>query len=232
MYLQDNSLRLAETTLKSRKAHLEMLYPIALHFDEDASKVFDHLVGKVKAYTLKTYFVSLSNFYEWGIKNGFKQENPWKKEVSRRGQFFKHAYQPKKINVTYEEAAEKINQISDREVRETASEILRSGLRAFETGNINDGKISGKGGKVRTFFGDQEKVHKISYYKLRRGLAEVGLKPHDLRKLFATRLARSGEFDEITLMNVMGWSSFETAKSYLQPDKENVIASKLSRILS
>jgi len=56
----------------------------------------------------------------------------------------------------------------------------------------------------------------------------IGLTPHSLRKLFATKLVTSG----MTLpdvCNVMGWSSMQTAMSYLQVSNETKLEDQIKR---
>jgi integrase len=91
--------------------------------------------------------------------------------------------------------------------------------------------VRGKGGKERILFGDGSAFRNINLNTLRRELKKVGLKPHSLRKLFVTRLAKRGDLTDADLCEVMGWESYETARSYIQPDRADVLANKIAAAL-
>lgn len=230
MYIKDNKDRLAKTTITNRQARLRKQIANIEASGEDPSLFFDLVKGSMSAYSLKTVMLEISNWYKWAVREGIKKDNPWSREVAKRAQYFKGAYKPKRLEMTYDEMVEKINKVSCDQVREASREILRTGVRISETRTADSDKVTGKASKVRKFYGDSRKFKGVSVHQIRRGLKEVGLTPHDLRKMFATRLARSGKFDEVTMCEVMGWESFDTAKSYLQPEKQSEIASKLGEL--
>lgn len=229
-YLQDNKDRLAKVTLKNRELRLRKAIKSIELAVEEPSSFFELVKDDYKAYTLKTLMLEISNWYKWAVREGYRSENLWSKEVAKRAQYFKNSYQPKEIGLTYDEMVSRINKIPDNKIKEAARELLGSGLRAQEIRAINAGQTTGKGGKVRKFYGDQRKFEGVSIHQIRRALKKVDLTPHDLRKMFATRLARSGKFDDVTLCKIMGWSSFNTARSYLQPDVDSEIKSKLEEL--
>jgi integrase len=231
MYLEDNKDRLAPVTLKNRKARLRKQLAKIEASGENPSLFFDLVKGDMSAYSLKTLMLEISNWYKWAVREGLREENLWSREVAKRAQYFKGAYQPKRLEMTYDEVVKKIDQIEDNKVREAAREILRTGVRISEVRTASFDKVTGKASKVRKFYGDSRKFEGVSKHQIRRGLKKVGLVPHDLRKMFATRLARSGKFDDVTLCEVMGWESFDTARSYLQPEKQSEIANKIKDIL-
>jgi integrase len=55
-------------------------------------------------------------------------------------------------------------------------------------------------------------------------LNKVGLKPHTLRKLCASKLARQDKIKEQDLLKVFGWASMETASIYLQAKNNEELA--------
>lgn len=229
-YLTDNKGRWSETTSRSEKARLTTHLPIWINCGRDAAAFFQALEqsGK-KPYTIKTTFIRMGNFLKWqGMET---QAADIKNFMYLNGKYFKNAYKKERLNVTFEEAEKRITKIGDEAYREAARELLSTGLRIGETSAIVEGRVKGKGGKERSFYGRGSVFAGVDKTKLRRELKKVGLKPHSLRKLFATRLAKSGDFTEADLCEVMGWNSFATAQSYLQPDKANVLADKISNAI-
>ena len=65
---------------------------------------------------------------------------------------------------------------------------------------------------------------------VRKELAKIGLKPHSLRKLLATKLSRSN-MTYTDICAIFGWSSLATAQKYLQPLKEDQLKQKMKEIL-
>lgn len=146
--------------------------------------------------------------------------NPYEVFKKRNARLFKHAYQPKELGISYEEALLKIASIENQEDRNLAYQIIGSGERYCEAVQP-EGRVIGKGGKPRDTYRPKssDETYKRSYESFRRSLGGVGLKPHSLRKICATRLVEAG-LKEADLLKVMGWSSIMTAKSYLQPKKD------------
>jgi site-specific recombinase XerD len=161
------------------------------------------------------------DFYQWLLDNGHKTgENHYAIFRRKNARLFKNTYQTSKPKISFEDAAKLINQLPESVHRNLALQILGSGERYSEAIQRGGTEVVGKGSKRRATFRPQfaESDRTGSYATFRRTLASIGLKPHDLRKLLATRLVERG-MNEADLMEVMGWSSILTAKAYLQPKK-------------
>jgi integrase len=141
---------------------------------------------------------------------------------------FKHAYQKKELEVTFEDAARKIESLGGPAKR-FAQDLLRTGLRISEIDSVVADRVVGKGGKVRKIFGEVGKPT-CSKSELRRALSKIGLRPHDLRKLFATKLAESGA-SPADLCKVMGWSDIKTSFVYLQSRDDERMSSFIQESL-
>ncbi len=191
----------SESSLKSERARLNAIVGMDI---SQPMELYKQIKSKYAPYTLKTIFIRLSEI------------NPvFKLFLKEKRKLFKNSYKREVVKLSLDDVRNRINNITDLDVRKTAEVLLSSGLRANEIRHIGGGQVVGKGSKVRSYFGSQD-IPKVSYMRLYRGLKSVGLKPHTLRKVFATRLAEAG-FKPQDLCQVMGWSSFETAKWYLQP---------------
>lgn len=191
----------------------------------DGAKLYEALKDQLKPYSLKTTFYNVSTYIDWLIETGeAKAPNNIRKFMKDNARLFKNAYIKKELDndLTLEEARKRINTISDKRVRRDAELLLGCGLRYEESTTLSHGYVVGKGGKRRRVFGvgAQEGRVRSDYQTLYRKLKSVGLTPHMLRKLFATALVRKG-VDFKTLMDFMGWSSTETAASYVQSVKED-----------
>lgn len=168
-----------------------------------------------KPYTIKTAFVRLSAMERWSRKDlGYDK---FLREMRNR---FKHSYERKDVRVTYEEAVSRIDQISCSKTKAMALDMLKTGVRLSEAYAIKDGSVRGKGNKLRRVFGEVKA--EVPRSTLWARLKAVGLKPHDLRKLCATRLAERGA-TAADLCKVFGWSSIATAYRYLQPKDDSKI---------
>ena len=73
----------------------------------------------------------------------------------------------------------------------------------------------------------RECVGIVPSWKLRDLLAPLDLRPHDLRHLYAEKLARSGKINELQLCRIMGWENIATAKWYVN----RVLDDEAKRIL-
>lgn len=208
------------------KSEMSRLLKTAPHLDSRPQTLFNAL--RLSPYSRLTTWIRVVNYWDWLIHEGLTPgPNPYKIFMSTNRNAFKQVYKRKEINLSYEQVKEKIEQINHPETRHRALQILCNGLRWHESTqqeNIANGKVVGKGGKLRPLYGPQieEKHYQISYSVFRKHLATVGLKPHDLRKVFATKLAQAG-LAEADLLKVMGWSSILTAQSYLQPQRDEAL---------
>jgi hypothetical protein len=161
------------------------------------------------------------DFWAWGLDQKLLEGvNVYEKFREQNARLFKHTYQPRFPEVSFQEAAARVARLSDDGARALGIHILGSGARFHEAIQGRDDVI-GKGSKPRHLYrpATEKEVGPISYARFRRALQAVGLKPHDLRKLCAARLAEIG-LKEQDLLKVMGWTSMETAKFYLSPKKD------------
>ncbi len=204
-YLKAHESAWAPSTMKSERSRLTQLAPL-LHLDP--AEVFSRLQTKgMKPYTIKTAFIRVMNLERWArIQPRFAEY------MRTHGRRFKHLYVKEEVKVTYEDAMARINNLEER-ARRHACSILCTGVRLSESYNIDDGQVVGKGGKTRKVFGQIEVT--VPKSTLQKALKEVGLKPHTLRKLCATRLAENGA-TPADLCKIFGWSSISTAYQYLQ----------------
>lgn len=189
----------------------------------DGATLYEELSKTLKPYSLKTTFYNVSSFTDWLIETeSIEGPNNIRQFMKKNARLFKNAYVKKDIpnEIDIAEARKRISKIANIDVRRDAELLLGSGLRYEEATTLSDGYVVGKGGKKRRVFGLSSTQRRVNtdYQTLYRNLRKVGLTPHMLRKLFATGLVRKG-VDFKTLMDMMGWSSTETAASYIQSIK-------------
>jgi len=208
-YLEAHKHSWAPTTLKTERSRLLSIIRLNTAGLPPAG-LFDAMAAAGwKPYTVKISFIRLASLEKWSQTDlGYDR---FLKEMRNR---FKHSYERKDVELTYDEAVSRINQIPCLKARHMAIDMLRSGVRISEAYNIKDGAVRGKGDKLRKVFVPVEAS--VPRSTLWARLKEVGLKPHDLRKLCATRLASQGA-SAADLCKVFGWSSIATAYLYLQP---------------
>lgn len=220
-YLESNSMAWSESTKCTEKARFNKLLGV---LDGNAQKLWAYMDGKSAYYKLIT-FNRVIEFFSHSFPG---KENPyliWKKKNAR---LFKYVYSRKEIGYSFEDVRKKINSIENSLIRNKALELLSTGMRYNEslTLDASTNSIVGKGNKRRkVFISDELKQlpkYNGSYWGFYSELNKVGIKPHELRKLFATRLAQKG-VSQINLLKIMGWESMETAKIYLQPDNDKQI---------
>lgn len=217
-YINSKKLAWSQATITSERSRLKT-HAKALESD-DASAVYQQLLDNgYKPYTIKTMFVRFSAYLQWSKKNdifgAFLEQN---------SRLFKSAYVKDKVPVTYGDVIKYIDSIQDGTVREHLRFLIRSGVRISESYSTGD-MVIGKGNKTRKVFVAAPTL-RASKTALKRALAPLGISPHDLRKLCATRLVERGASPQ-DLCYVMGWSDIKTAYNYLQPKKDEEIARML-----
>lgn len=185
------------------------------------------------AYTIKALMQRAAAMYDFGRERGLvvSQINPFRDFLVRNAQVFRHAYKSERLTITFETAKERIESIEDDNMREFCLALLFSGLRIHEAYKVNHetSTVVGKGGKERYVMFNY-RGNPPSEYAVRKALKEIGLKPHSLRKLLATRLARS-HLTHTDIMTIMGWSNIETATKYFQPLNNEQLAAKLKEAI-
>lgn len=216
-YLEDQESAWAPTTIKSERSRLNA---IADQLEKPPQDVYKYLVSIGQApYTIKTTFIRLADMEKWaGLRPLF--QNYLAKHQNR----FKHAYSREDLTMTYTEASKRIETLEEP-YRSQARGLLQTGLRISESYTASGGVVKGKGGKIRKVYGKIESIAPKSTFA--RKLKAVGLKPHSLRKLMATRLVEKGA-SAADLCKVLGWSSIKTAYQYLESREE----SKLEAIVA
>jgi hypothetical protein len=208
-YLKDHETAWAPTTMQSEAPRLRARSSELKH---GPAHLYEVLQSEgMKPYAIKTLFVRVCKLEAWVNKGSEFRE--WMKKHNNR---FKHAYVKEDIGITFEQAVERINTL-DEPYKTLALEMLQTGLRTCELDQIENGMVIGKGAKRRPVFGTISLT--VPRHVLRAKLKAVGLKPHTLRKLCATRLAERGASPQ-DLCKVFGWSSITTAYQYLQ-SKDN-----------
>lgn len=151
------------------------------------------------------------------VATGVNVYDEWRKENAR---VFRNVYEKKKPTISYEEARAKCESLQEP-ARSKALQLLSGGLRYTESSTLRDGQVVGKGGKVRNVYCLPTGANRQNYQAFRRALGRVGLKPHDLRKIFLTRLVEKG-VNQFELCEVAGWSSIATASSYINVNKSRL----------
>lgn len=236
-YLRYKSVVWSASTLKSEKARLNKALTFLNATDgfKNPDLLLAALEPEYKPYTLKIILTRLGDLEAWAIMEGRHSPPALLSELLRRCyRRFKGCYQKEKLGLSYDSAEALINSIGDREVRAHALAVLRSGLRFGESVSVNleSRTVVGKGGIMRPVFnlGEVPGVSsELNYQRLRRGLATVGLKPHTLRKLAATKFSKI--LEPVDLMRVMGWTNMQTAAIYIQESRDEEISAKLMRAL-
>lgn len=196
-----------------------------------AQALYEQLSANYSPYTIKTIFIRVGELYSFIYPAAV---NPFKAYVQTNARLFKHVYTRREVECSYPEAVERISMIADNHIRELANFMLHTGCRSMEALQYDgSGTIVGKGGKPRKIVILKQlsypKNHNISYSVLHKALAAVGLKPHTLRKLYATKLVEGG-LREADLMQLMGWSDIQTAAVYFIPKNEETLTNRLEQI--
>lgn len=218
-YLSSRQNKWAASTLRSEAARLNA---VAKSLDGDPNSLLQ-ATQELAPYSKVTTWTRVISFVDWLIEQGYVDgPNQYRSYRRTNHQVFKNPYKRKHPEISYKEALLRVSGIKDEETRKAAQIILKTGLRAHELHTIEDGSVVGKGGKLRPLY-YRGQVPKVPYIKLYRELKKVGLKPHDLRKLFASRLVEKGA-NEFQLTELMGWSKLDTAQSYVRNDPKKLKA--------
>lgn len=208
-YIEGQRNAWSPMTLKTERSRLVGILRLSSNLSSPDKLFIDMKAAGWKPYTIKTAFVRLAALERWSRRDlGYDR---FLREMRNR---FKHSYERQDVKVTYREAVSRIDKISCGKTRQMAHDMLRSGLRLSEAYKVRDGSVKGKGDKLRKVY--VEVATTVPRSTLWARLKEVGLKPHDLRKLCATRLSENGA-TAADLCKVFGWSSINTAYRYLQP---------------
>jgi integrase len=227
-YVQYQEHSWSETTRRSERYRLLALESVLT--GDLPAELWEHLEKNYSSYSRVTGWTRVVSFYDWLLESGHKQgTNPYRIWRKRNARLFKHCYERKFPSIDYREAHRRIETIADGEIRSACLALLEGGLRISEIHTYDPGTatVRGKGGKRRKVYCEPFASIGRSDAGLRASLALLGLKPHDLRKLRATELRKRGLKEE-DFLKVFGWTSMETAKSYLRPMKDEELEAKLT----
>lgn len=195
---------------------------------------FDAVVSSVRArlkpYAAKTTLIRLADYF------AYYNDHTGKRWLKENANVFKAAYKRATESRSVAEIQGLLSKVGDAHARLLGEEILLSGTRATEALTRRGDYVVGKGGAERKVFGralltDSQRRERCTYSKLWSELRRVGLKPHSLRKAFATEVARSGRVGEAELLRIMGWTSMQTATSYLQPLRDEKLQSIVNSVI-
>jgi integrase len=214
LYLADKLLAWAPSTLKSERYRLQA---VALHLNGNADALWQSIKDN-GAYSRLTTWVRVTDFYQWCLDEGkLTGGNPYRAFRKKNARLFKNCYEKHVPTLSFDDAKVRIESLADASIRRRALEILFSGMRWAESGKHENGSVVGKGSKRRDVFVPEIQGPEFTgcYETFRLALATVGMKPHDLRKLFLNRLVEMGA-NEFQLTQVAGWSSIATASSYIK----------------
>lgn len=225
-YLDSKRNSWTSSTKRSEGYRLNALLPLLEQANFQPEAFYELLKPRYASYTIKTIFNRVGDFL------AFYNNSSIKEYVRSNKNLFKYSYQFKFVDYSFEEAYEAIKKIKHEEVKKVCILMLTTGMRIHEALKYDGtGSVIGKGGKPRPIFSSDKTNGSISEATVRLYCKQVGLNPHDLRKLAATKLAASG-LKEADLMHCMGWSNIQTASRYLQPLKQDELAIKVREALS
>ena len=215
-YLEAHEGAWALTTWKSERSRLNAVTHL---IDQGPEKLVEDRAKHLKPYALKTLLIRIVHFENWAREAQLHRGSEYGQYIRKHKNRFKHAYVKEDIEIGFDEVAARIGSGGldhTGSVRDAAESLLRTGLRISELYGVDNGRVTGKGGKQRRTYGTTPSKPNISQASLRRALRKIGLKPHTLRKLCATRAAERGA-TPADLCKIFGWSSISTAYQYLQP---------------
>jgi integrase len=215
------------TTERSRLQHVARL--LGGTVDEMPAVEPTVLINALKrlgytVYATKTTLIRVGELYAF---NGDTSVKDWLKQNSR---VFKAAYVPRKASMSFADAVQAIERLPTPQMQAFARGLLVSGLRISEAfkADLANGTVVGKGNRVRAV-PNAEMVTATpgcSATKFRDELRKLGLTPHMLRKIAATRAVELGA-READLLAIFGWTNMQTASYYVQASRASEVAAKL-----
>lgn len=233
-YLATKKLAWARSSQKNERYRLLLHGPRVL--DEPAA-VYQDLKERMKDHSIKTTFVRLGQFFQWLVDTDkiAPSKNPWKLFMKSHALIFKHAYRTERLKVTFDDAKRLIDAMPEDEYKAAAKQLLEGGLRYCELRTFDGQGVIGKGSKPRSVFlrdGLKDFRYHGSYSALYVRLKAIGLKPHTLRKLCATRFSTEAGISDVDICEIFGWESIETSKKYRQPQRREYLAAALQKAVS
>lgn len=217
-YMDSKQYAWAPSTLRSE---LYRLQSVSDKLDGNPVKLWKGIQYQ-KPYSRLTTWTRVTEYWQWLMDEGKISygKNPYKEWRTKNARVFKNVYLKKTPEITYQEAKERIGTITDPRVREKALRLLEGGLRFSESDTLRDGTVNGKGSKRRRAFCTEGTID-CGYGVVYRALRKIGIRPHDLRKLFLSRLVEMGA-NEFELCEVAGWSNLNTASSYIKTNPSRI----------
>lgn len=224
-YIESKRHKWSETSLKTERARLNNI-----DLTKSPKDLMDCFTGK-SLYSAKTLMIRLSDLHDFMVKSGLTGKPNQYKEFLDNNYRFKNAYKKQELDVTKADAALRISRLKNPQVVEWAQYLLNTGIRLSEMDTVSPNgqywEVTGKQGKSRKVYLAPPASRPPYKYTLQRELSKVGLTPKMLRKLFASSLDQN-KVGLKDLMKIMGWSSVQTADSYLQSSND----SKLQEIVN
>ena len=204
---------------------------------KEPTKLYEFLTKErnLKPYAVRTAFVRVGELLKYAMDEGLLPHGPNKVKdyMQAHAQQFKHSYRKKEVDLSFEAAVERIKKIADKESQKKAIQLLYAGMRWGESNTLKDGQVIAKGGGTRDVplaQGMEELDYKKDYSTFYRHLKKVGLTPHALRKLCATKAVELGA-DVADLMKLFGWTNSNTAMKYVQAQKTKQLADRFHAML-
>lgn len=219
-YIKAHNLAWSSSTLKSEASRLNT---ISEALNGNATALWSLLTTK-KAYTRVTVWTRVVKFWDWCIEEGYKDgKNPYKQFRRKNARLFRGVYLRRVPDISYSDAVARIKQLNDAQVKEKALQLIRTGCRWSESFTYKNGEVVGKGGKRRRIYSYDLRggQYNKSYEWFRKQLAEVELKPHDLRKIFLNEAVRNNA-NVFELRALAGWSSIASAQSYIEASEDKL----------
>lgn len=214
-YLLSKSLAWSETTLRSEGYRLSGTMEV---LDGNPHALWDFLTSKkMKPYSKLTTWTRVINFWDWCIEEGHRDGiNEYRKFKKENARVFKNTYLRRAPTFSRRDVNSRIEQLVDPEIQAKARQLLDTGMRYTESLSLKDGIVVGKGGKRRRIFCDglRQSEYEKSYSTFRKRMAKIGLKPHDLRKVFLNEAVKNGA-NVFELCALAGWANINTASSYI-----------------
>lgn len=216
-------------TVKSIKERLSALLNKGL-LSNDANKMNKILTNNYSQRSKLATWSDLTKFYDYlQATKQVDPPNPFKKFKSLNKSLFKSDSNRQHINFTFDEAKEMISKIKDPRFMAKATELLHTGLRWQDSLSIDqNGYCVQKGGKKRKVFvignipiGNSTLI-KSNYHAFLKALKKVGLKPHDLRKIFANHCVKELGLNVYEIQRLLGHSSINTSQYYVSVNDDSL----------
>jgi site-specific recombinase XerD len=218
-YIESKRLAWAPSTLRSEKHRLSAF---ADAMDGTPLTLWNN-IEYMKPYSRLTAWTRATEYWQFLIDGGHRNgPNPYKQFRETNARLFRNCYVTKTPVITFAQATHSIQTGLTGPYRQMALQLLHTGMRISERRSLKEGTVVGKGNKRRAvFLHTSEAGETCNESTFRRHLSKIGLKPHDLRKLFLTRMVERGA-SPYELCQLAGWSSINTAASYIQVNQNRL----------